>query len=196
MIVLLPMLSKAKILTQWLLVSIFPIIIMTGCGGKVILSDDAVRIRRITEFVHELKGLYEQRDLQILSMFSPEYLETERGLRGAILNDVESFNSISLRLFIDRIEISDDKVSITIHWDGVWKDAMPHRKGGSMVLLTSYGDSIKITGVRGESFFGISSEQRTMKINHTGHRGDTENTENNIIFSFVHSGLFSAFSVV
>ncbi len=144
--------SKFFILLLFLL-----LIGITGCGGKILLSDDAVRIRKISDFVNELKGLYEQRDEQALSMFSPEYLATEKEMRSSILRDMERFNTISLSLFIDRIEMNSEDVNISIHWNGTWKNAKrTYREGGSMVLLTSYGDRIRITGIKGDSPFGVS----------------------------------------
>ena len=70
---------------------------------------------------------------------------------------MEGFENTSLSLFIDRIEMSDEHVNISIHWNGAWKGPeKTFREGGSMVLLTSYGDPIRITGVIGNSPFGIS----------------------------------------
>ncbi|MBI5286726.1 MAG: hypothetical protein HY878_03945 [Deltaproteobacteria bacterium] len=135
---------------------------VAGCGGKVILSDDAVRIRKIYDFVHELKGLYEQRDEHILSMFSQEYLGDAKEIRGAILKDIDRFNSISLNIFIDRIETNQGNIDISIQWTGIWKDInKTYREGGSMVLLASYGDTIQITGIRGDSPFGVSCLLKT-----------------------------------
>ena len=133
------------------------LMVISGCGGRVILSDDAVRIRKVTDFVHEIKDLYEHRDENLLSMFSSEYLTSSEDLREAILKDMEGFENTSLSLFIDRIEMSDEHVNISIHWNGAWKGPeKTFREGGSMVLLTSYGDPIRITGVKGDSPFGIS----------------------------------------
>lgn len=146
-----------NILLYILLISLATSGAITGCGGKVILSDDAVRIRNIDNFVRELRGLYEQRDEHVLDMFSQGYLAEEKESRSTILHDLERFNSISLSLFIDRIEINDKDASISIHWNGVWKDARKtYREGGSMVLLTSIVDTIKIIAIKGDSPFGIS----------------------------------------
>ena len=132
--------------------------IINGCAGKAILSDDAAAIRKTSDFVNELKDLYERRDEHVLALFSQEYLTSAGEMRKAILKDLERFNSISLNLFIDRIEMSGEQVNITVHWNGAWKGTeKTFREGGSMVLLASYGDPIRITGVKGDSPFGISS---------------------------------------
>ena len=168
MIALLPMLYNLKMSGQYpisnpfrgiyAVVIIFFVFILTpGCGGKTVLSDDAVRIRNISDFVNGLKKLYEQDDEHLLSMFSPEYSESEKELKPAILRDFERFSSISLTLFIDRMEINNDNVNVSIHWNGTWKDAdRIYREGGSMVLQTSYEGSIQINGIKGDSPFGIS----------------------------------------
>lgn len=161
MIAFLPMLPYTRfyihsLLYRIILVSLI-VVTITGCGGKVILSGDAVRIRKINDFADELRGLYEQRDEHVLDLFSPEYLAEAREIRGAILQDMGRFSGISLSLFIDRIEINKNNANISIHWNGMWKDAhKTYREGGSMVLLTSDGDSIRITGIKGDSPFGIS----------------------------------------
>ena len=141
------------ILTCALLILLLAII--PGCSRKFILSDDAVRIRNIHEFVRELRGLYEQRDIKILTRFSPDFL-TEIG--DPIQKDFEKFNSISLDLFTDRIEMYNGDVNISIQWNGIWKSSeKTYREGGSMVLLTRYGEEIKIIGIKGDSPFGITS---------------------------------------
>ncbi|MBI5755895.1 MAG: hypothetical protein HZA12_03130 [Nitrospirae bacterium] len=130
--------------------------IMAGCAGKEILSEDAVRIGKSVDFVNELKGLYEQRDERLISMFSKEYLE-EGDIKRVIMQDTARFNDISLSLFIDRIEVEKEKVNISAHWNGTWKDVeKTYREGGSAVILVLYGDSIHIIGVKGDSPFGIS----------------------------------------
>lgn len=132
-------------------------IIISGCAGKAIPSEDAARIRKTSDFVNELKDLYERRNERVLAMFSEEYLSSAGETKKAILKDLERFNSISLNLFIDRIEMSDEHVNVTVHWNGTWKGTeKTFREGGSMVLLTSYGDPIRIMGVKGNSPFGIS----------------------------------------
>ena len=131
--------------------------IIPGCGGKVSLSDDSVRIRKISDFVNGVKKLCEQRDDHIFSMFSPEYLETSKELREAIQKDIEKFNNIALNILIDRIEINDGIGNISMHWNGSWKDdKKTYREGGSLVLIISYGESVRITGIKGDSPFGIS----------------------------------------
>src|SRR3990172_11135002 len=107
------------------------LMVISGCGGRVILSDDDVRIRKVTDFVHEIKDLYEQRNVNLLAMFSSEYLTSSEGLREAILKDMEGFENTSLSLFIDRIEMSDEHVNISIHWNGAWKGPeKTFREGG------------------------------------------------------------------
>ncbi len=123
----------------------------------MILSDDAVRIRKIDNFVKDMEVLYEQHDERILDLFSQEYLRETKDMGTAILQDMKRFNKISLSLFIDRIEIYKENLSISLQWDGAWEDSeKTYREGGSMVLITSYGDDIRITGIRGDSPFGVS----------------------------------------
>lgn len=133
------------------------LLIIAGCGGKVILSDDAVRIRKVNDFVNELKTLSEQRDDHLLDLFSQEFFIEVKELKRAILRDLERFDTISLNLLIDRVEMSGKNVKISIQWNGTWKDTVKtYREGGSMVLLTSYENTIRITGIKGDSPFGIS----------------------------------------
>ncbi|MBI5192505.1 MAG: hypothetical protein HZA08_03555 [Nitrospirae bacterium] len=145
----------------FMLIVILPVITLTGCGGKTILSEDAVKTRNIHDYVFKLKKLYEEHDERLTSMFSREYFPKE--FNDAILNDFSSFNSMSLTLFVDRIQFNKGNADVTIHWNGTWKDNKTDNgktliEGGSMVLLIQYEDSIKITGIKGNSPFGISKK--------------------------------------
>lgn len=154
MIAFLPMLRNMRFL-----ISLFFLLLLitAGCGGKVILSEDAVRIRKVNDFVNELKTLYEQRDARVLDLFSQEFFIEAKEVKGAILRDLERFNTISLNLFIDRVEMGGEDVKISVQWNGTWEDKVKtYREGGSMVLLTSYGNIIRITGIKGDPPFGIS----------------------------------------
>lgn len=154
MIAFLPMLRNMRFP-----ISLFSLLllIIAGCGGKVILSEDAVRIRKVNDFVSELKTLYEQRDVHLPDLFSQEFFIEKKEVKGAILRDLERFNTISLNLSIDRVEMSGENVKISVQWNGTWKDKVKtYREGGSMVLLASYGNVIRITGIKGDSPFGIS----------------------------------------
>lgn len=133
---------------------------ITGCGGKVILTEEAVRTRKIYDFVYELKDLYEQRDEQILSKFSQEYIKDASWVREGVLEDFKRFNTISMNIFIDRIETFKENVRISLHWNGTWKDdKKTYIEGGSVVLQTSdVENSIQITGLKGDSPFGISKK--------------------------------------
>jgi len=133
---------------------------ITGCGGKVILTEEAVRTRKIYDFVYELKDLYEQHDEQILSKFSQEYIKDASWIREGVLEDFKRFKTISMSIFIDRIETFKENVHISIHWNGTWKDdKKTYIEGGSVVLLISNdGDTIQITGLKGDSPFGISKK--------------------------------------
>ncbi len=130
--------------------------IISGCAGNVILSDDAMRIRNTVDMVNQLKGLYEQHDEGMLTLFSAEYI-SERGMKDAILQDMEKFNTISLNIFIDRIVIDKDMGNVTVHWKGSWGDSIKtFREGGSAVIVIRYGDGLRVMDIKGESPFGIT----------------------------------------
>lgn len=175
MLVLLPTIRKVKYMTHkipaalivLMLISIIPAITLTGCGGKTVLSEDAVKTRDIHEYVYKLKELYEGHDERLISMFSQEYFPKEfpKEFNDAILRDFSKFNNISLKFFVDRIVFNKDNADVTLHWNGIWKENRPDIgktiiEGGSMVLLIQYKDTIKITGIKGDSPFGISAKDR------------------------------------
>lgn len=141
------------------LITVIPALTLTGCGVKTVLSDDAVRFRNIHDYVNKLKELYEQRDERVTSMFSREYLTKD--LTEGILKDFEKFNNISLKFFIEKVEVEKGNVDITVHWNGIWKDVeKTYIEGGSMVLMMQYEDAIsstgRIIGIKGDKPFGIS----------------------------------------
>lgn len=165
MLALLPMIYTMKIIKNifgikaafivLILITSVPVISLTGCGGKAILSEQAVKTRNIHDYVYKLKELYEQKDNQITSTFSREYLTKD--VTAAIRQDFEKFDNISLKFFMDKIHFNRGQVNVTVHWNGVWKDKdKTFLEGGSMLLQLQYEDTIIITGIKGDSPFGIS----------------------------------------
>ena len=132
--------------------------IISGCAGKVIMSDDALRIRNTVDMIDRLKELYEQRDEGMLSLFSSEYL-SESGIKDAISRDMSRFGSISLSIFIDRIEVDKDLINVSVHWSGSWDNGEKiSRDGGSSVIIIRSGDDLKVVDIKGDSPFGKSNK--------------------------------------
>lgn len=132
--------------------------IISGCAGKTILTDDAVRIRNTVDIIYQLKGLYEQHDEGMLSLFSTDYL-SESGLKDSIVKDMKRFNAISLNIFIDRMEVDKDIVSVSVHWNVSMGDGeKTFKDGGSSVIIIQSGDGLKVVGIKGDSPFGISNK--------------------------------------
>ena len=128
--------------------------IISGCAGKVIMSDDALRIRNTVDMIDRLRELYEQHDEGMLSLFSSEYL-SESGMKDAISRDMRRFGSISLSIFIDRIEVDKDLVNVSVHWKGSWEDGDKiFKDGGSAVIIIVSGDGLKVSDIKGDSPFG------------------------------------------
>jgi len=128
--------------------------IISGCAGKAILSDDVIRIRNTVDMIDRLKELYEQHDEGMLSLFSSEYL-SESGMKDAISRDIRRFGSISLSIFIDRIEVDKDLVNVSVHWKGSWEDGDKiFKDGGSAVIIIVSGDGLKVSDIKGDSPFG------------------------------------------
>ena len=128
--------------------------IISGCAGKAIMSDDVIRIRNTVDMIDRLKELYEQHDEGMLSLFSSEYL-SESGMKDAISRDIRRFGSISLSIFIDRIEVDKDLVNVSVHWKGSWEDGDKiFKDGGSAVIIIVSGDGLKVSDIKGDSPFG------------------------------------------
>ncbi|HZX47658.1 MAG TPA: hypothetical protein VFF47_00395 [Nitrospirota bacterium] len=132
--------------------------IISGCAGKVILSDDAVRIRNTVDMIYQMKDLYEQHDDGLLSLFSADYL-SESGMNVAVSQDMKRFNVISLNIFIDRIEVDKDLINVSVHWSGSWDNGEKiSRDGGSSVIIIRSGDDLKVVDIKGDSPFGKSNK--------------------------------------
>ncbi len=169
MLVLLPMAYKEqllktipasiKVIIALIVISLIPAITLTGCGGKAILSNDAVKTRNIHDYVNKLKDLYEQRDERVTSMFAPEYLSKDA--KDAIQKDFARFNNINMKFFVDKIQTNKGNVDVTIHWNGTWKEnEKTFLAGGSMLLQLQYEDTIRVIGIKGDSPFGISAAHK------------------------------------
>jgi hypothetical protein len=138
--------------------SFYCLSIISGCAGKVILSDDAIKIRNTVDFINQLKNLYEQHDEGILSLFSTDYL-SESGMKDSISQDMKMFSAISLNFFIDRIEVDKDLVNVSVHWKGSWENGDKiFKNGGSAVILIRSGDGLKVVDIKGDSPYGISNK--------------------------------------
>lgn len=132
--------------------------IISGCAGKVTLSDDAISIRNTVDMINQLKELYEQHDEGMLSLFSSVYL-SESGMKDAISQDMRRFGSISLSMFTDRIEVDKDLINVSVHWKGSWGDGDKILKdGGSAVIIIRSGDGLKVVAIKGDSPFGVSNK--------------------------------------
>ena len=132
--------------------------IISGCAGKVILSDDAIKIRNTVDIINQLKDLYEKHDEGMLSLFSTDYL-SESGMKDDISQDMKRFNVISLNIFIDRIEVDKDLVNVSVHWSGSWENGeKTSRDGGSSVIIIRSGDGLKVVDIKGDSPFGKSNK--------------------------------------
>ncbi len=133
--------------------------IISGCAGKVILSDDAIRTRNIVDTINQIKNLYEQHDESMLSLFTADYLSAS-GMKDSISHDMKRFNTISLNIFIDRIEVDKDLIFVSVHWSGSWGNGDKSlREGGSAVIIIRSGDGLKVADIRGDSPFGISKNE-------------------------------------
>ena len=132
--------------------------IISGCAGKVILSDDAVRIRNTVDMIYQMKDLYEQHDDGLLSLFSADYL-SESGMNVAVSQDMKRFNVISLNVFTERIEVDKDLINVSVHWNGSWDNGEKRsRDGGSSVIIIRSGDDLKVVDIKGDSPFGKSNK--------------------------------------
>ena len=133
--------------------------IISGCAGKVIMSDDALRIRNTVDMIDRIKELYEQRDEGMLSLFSSEYLSGS-GIKDALSRDMSRFGSISLSIFIDRIEVDKDLVNVSVHWKGSWANGdKTFKDGGSAVFIIVSGDGLKVSDIKGDSPFGRTGSE-------------------------------------
>ena len=146
---------RTKFALLLLSVGFLAISIISGCAGKVILSDDAIKIRNTVDIINQLKDLYEKHDEGMLSLFSNDYL-SESGMKDAISQDIKMFSAISLNIFIDRIEVDKDLVNVSVHWSGSWGSGEKTlREGGSAVVIIRSGDGFKVTDIKGDSPFGM-----------------------------------------
>ncbi|OGW43339.1 MAG: hypothetical protein A2132_06430 [Nitrospirae bacterium RBG_16_43_11] len=166
-IVFVPMMSDIlkgifKIRTKFALlllsVCFMTVTVISGCAGKAVLSDDAVRIRNTVDIISQLKVLYEGHDEGILALFSTDYL-SESGMKDSIVQDMKRFSALSLNIFIDRMEVDKDVVSVSVHWNASRGDGeKTFKDGGSSVIIIQSGDGLKIVGIKGDSPFGISNK--------------------------------------
>ena len=143
------------------LISLLLILVMTAAGCQFFSSDKKVsadheRFERIVQAVETLRLTYEQQKFDaIQKLMLP--LQGFQQLEGQIQRDFDTYDTISLRVAIERIYIKREQIKVNVRWDGVWQRSpaeTPLLESGHGVWVWKGTKDILLAGVEGAIPFG------------------------------------------
>lgn len=154
-----------QILNKRLLLLLFPyaLIFLFGCSSTSATKDqeEHARFERIIQAVESLRKAYiEKNETVVEELLLP--LESLEQLEEEIHKDFSVFSMISLNLFIERINIHGDLITVSIRWQGQWKRSTEEagiEASGHGILLWSGNQVILLTGLEGDLPFGMATRQ-------------------------------------
>ncbi|MFQ5454750.1 MAG: hypothetical protein ACE5EA_00935 [Nitrospirota bacterium] len=138
----------------------FIFLLLLGCAtDESMLVKGSVRVKRIDEIINGLEKAYNKRDINtFFSFFSSDYDDYDR-LKD-IFKALEIYDEIRLELFVDRILINREKISVSIYWEKKLVTAkerhIDRKSGNSLLELRVINDGeIKVKRIKGEYPFGL-----------------------------------------
>ena len=143
---------------------LFPclLIVLFGCSSNPPKNpEEHARFERIVGAVESLRKAYVEKDeAAVEELLLP--LERLERLEEEIRKDFSTFSMISLNLFIERINITGDLITVSIRWQGKWRRS-PEEIGvegrGHGILLWSGTKVILLTGLEGDLPFGMATRR-------------------------------------
>jgi len=135
------------------------IITMYGCGSEPPKpSAENVKANAALGKLEAMRKAYIARDMQgVLDHVSPDLKGGFAELSGRVRKDMEMFEKVELRVFIDRVELSKGEVAVVFHWFGDWWDEQGKKTEGRGNAVFRFTDDEKmlLMDVTGDSPFGI-----------------------------------------
>jgi len=128
--------------------------------GKLIPSEDGVRVRKMNDVIEKIRTSYLQKDstgfLRHVSQEDPaEALVLEQSLDQIF----EGLDPLDLAFFLEKVILQDTRAKAFIHWQGKWKrkdQGKVFSKKGDMVFLFKGKKDPLLTGIEGESPLGLN----------------------------------------
>lgn len=135
----------------------------TACSKKNIAPNpDSVRTTNARAEIENLVKIYEQRNLTgFINLFPFEF----RGRQDAAdlaERDFAAFPRIAVTVYVDRVTLVKNDVTLYTHWEGFWTDKSGNtsRDIGSLIFTYTGDSKLKLTHLEGDRFFGKSIKRR------------------------------------
>jgi len=138
----------------------FVLMANAGCGSKEVrYPEDHARYQRVIQAIKTLENAYVNQDAsKIHELLLP--LQSLHILESATRKDFATFDTIQLKLTIDRILVDGDHSTAFVSWQGTWKSGSseaPVEASGHGVLFWSGNQVILLRGTEGDIPFGMAS---------------------------------------
>jgi hypothetical protein len=131
-----------------------------GCAhGKGEITKVQAHYRAIFTAIEGIQASYNAKNQdsfeRLLSLDSPE----AASIRSAAEHDFAAFDSVSIRIWTDRIHLYGAEVEVSCHWSGDWRPPGGGRsiqREGNSTLFFSGKDTPLLAKIVGDIPFGIS----------------------------------------
>lgn len=147
---------------------------MGGCTGKEPrYPADHARYQKIDAAIAGLRQAYVKRDMSgFRALLLPSGLLDRMELD--VEKDMQTFETITLDLSVERIVVNGDTVDVFVHWQGVWKknqaDAGLRERGHGMLRWVGM-QSILLKSAEGDLPFGMATRRPASEPQKTGTGG-------------------------
>lgn len=135
-------------------------LVLGGCAhDKHDLTKNQAQNRAILASLDALQTAYDAKDVKALEDLLASDGEDAPKIRTAAAHDFESFASVSLQIWPDRIFIGGSQIEVSCHWAGDWLPAgldRPIRREGNAALTFTAGDPPRLRQVVGDFPFGMT----------------------------------------
>ncbi len=139
-------------------------LIVAACSKKVTYkpSEEMIKTRVATEKLMELKGFYQNKDIQgILSVISQRFKGLEV-LKGSIQKDFSYYDDMALEFTNKLVRMEKDTIRLTVYWEGRWREkvtANVFNDKGTAVFVFKDEERLLITKIEGDNPIGITASR-------------------------------------
>ncbi|MEW6409877.1 MAG: hypothetical protein AB1488_07170 [Nitrospirota bacterium] len=140
------------------------LLIVAACSKKVTYkpSEEMIKTRVATEKLMELKGFYQNKDIQgILSVISQRFKGLEV-LKGSIQKDFSYYDDMALEFTNKLVRMEKDTIMLTVYWEGRWREkvtANVFNDKGTAVFVFKDEERLLITKIEGDNPIGITASR-------------------------------------
>ncbi|MDH4100744.1 MAG: hypothetical protein OEV28_09255 [Nitrospirota bacterium] len=119
-------------------------------------SPDAIKVSNARAEMNALVNSYENRNLTAFINHFPFEYRGRQDAADLAEKDFAAYTKIDLTMYVDRVTLVKDEVTLYTHWEGFWTDksGKKTRDLGTLILVYTGDSKLKLTQLEGSNFFG------------------------------------------